>query len=290
LNESPSTTKCALHALTLAAFEMPRSTTRYLPKILENLSQIMSNPDMAVHILAYISIIASLPHLYASFTQEDFKTVFGVALQYLQHYSRHNASPTISWALSQHVRVLSYYVIYVWFLALRLPDRVKHIKFITRQLLIANEGNEAVDGPTEVCFDWLARYTYATADPRPANSLLADVVMNPTNEQPSEVTEKEKTWVIGNAVVTIRALPRLGWLEVLMRRPSGFTKFLCRVENAPVVGPGEVDLDRVSIPAALLMERDPPQILRAGPEDYERPLSIDSATRENIRGCGRRRG
>lgn len=272
LNEHPSTAKCCLHALTLAAFEMPRSTTKFLPRILENLSQTMSNTEMAVHILAYISVIASLPHLYASFTQDDFKTVFGVALQYLQYYSRHNASPTLSWALSQHVRVLSYYVIYIWFLALRLPDRVKHIKFITRQLLIANEGNEAVDCQTEVCFDWLARYTYATADPRPANSLLADVVMNPTNEQPSEVTEKEKTWVVGNAVITIHALPRLGWLEVLMRRPSGFTKFLCRVENAPMVGPGEVDLDRVSIPAALLMGRDPPQVLHAGPGDYEGPL------------------
>ncbi|KAK2462501.1 hypothetical protein APHAL10511_005471 [Amanita phalloides] len=284
LNEQPSTVKCSLHALTIAAFEFPRSTTKFLPKILENLSQIMTNPEMAVHILAYIGIVASLPPLYANFTEDDFKMVFGVALQYLQHYSRHNASPTLSWALSQHVRVLSYYVIYIWFLALRLPDRVKYIKFITRQLLIANEGNEAVDGPTEVCFDWLARYTYATADPRPANSFLADNVMNPTNEQPSEVTEKEKTWVIGNAVVTIRALPRLGWLEVLMRRPSGFTKFLCRVENAPMVGPGEVDLDRVSIPATLLMGRDPPQVLCAGPDDYEGPLfSTEEAQDEQLK-------
>ncbi|KAF8712008.1 hypothetical protein AX14_013165 [Amanita brunnescens Koide BX004] len=107
--------------------------------------------------------------------------------------------------------------------------------------------------------------------------------MNPTNEQPSEVTDKEKTWVLGNTVITIRALPRLGWLEVLMRRPSGFTKFLCRVENAPMVGPGEVDLDRVSIPAALLMGRDPPQVLHAGPDDYEGPLfSTEEAQAEQL--------
>ncbi|PFH49324.1 hypothetical protein AMATHDRAFT_147912 [Amanita thiersii Skay4041] len=259
LNEQPWTIKCCLHALSMAAFELQQSTTKFLPRILENLSQIMTNPDMAVHILGYIGIIASLPPLYANFTEGDYKMVIGVALQYLQHYSQHNMSPTISWALSQHVRVLSYYVIYVWFLAVRLPDRPKHIRYITRQLLLANEGNETVDGPTEVCFDWLARYAYATADPRPANSLLADIVMNPTQEHPSELVVKEKTWVVGNAVVTIRALARLGWIEVLSRRPSGFTKFLCRVENAPLVGPGEADLDLASVPAALLMERDPPQ-------------------------------
>ncbi|KAM6493470.1 hypothetical protein JOM56_011604 [Amanita muscaria] len=284
LNEQLPTVRCCLQALTLATFELPHSMTKYLPKILESLSQIMSNPDMAVYILAYLCIVVSLPPLYVNFTEDDFKTVFGVALQYLQHYSRHNASPTVSWALSQHVRVLSYYVIYIWFLAVRLADRVRHVKYITRQLLIANEGSETVDGPTEVCFDWLARYTYATADPRPANSLLADIVMNPTNEQSPEVAVKEKTWVVGNSVVTIRALARLGWLEVITRRPSGFTKFLCRVENAPLVGPGEVDLDMISVPAVLLMERDPPQVLRAGPEDYEGPLfSTEAAETEHLK-------
>ncbi|KAF8624561.1 hypothetical protein AX15_005813 [Amanita polypyramis BW_CC] len=103
-----------------------------------------------------------------------------------------------------------YYFIYIWFLAVRLRNRENHVKFITRQLLIANEGNEAVDGMTEICFDLLARYTYATADPRPANSLLADIVMNPANDGPQDVPVKEKTWVIGNAVVTVGASSRRG--------------------------------------------------------------------------------
>ncbi|KAF8874312.1 hypothetical protein CPB84DRAFT_1752992 [Gymnopilus junonius] len=107
---------------------------------------------------------------HVNFTKADFKMVFGVALQYLQHYNRKHVSPTMSWALSQHVRILSYSAVYVWFLAVKLPDRPRHIKYITRQLLLANEGNTVVDGPTEVCFDWLARYAYVSADPRPANS------------------------------------------------------------------------------------------------------------------------
>lgn len=267
LNGQPSTIKCCLNALSLSAFELPSSMTKSLSRLLEKLSQIMSNPDMAVHILGFLSIVGSLRSLHANFTEADFKMVFGVALQYLQYHNRIGHSPTVSWALSQHVRILSYYIVYVWFLAVHLPDRPKHVRYITRQLLMANEGHEKVDDPTEVCFDWLARYTYASADPRPANSLLNDIVMNPT--VPSD-NVLEKTWLLGNSVITIRTLSKLGWIEVLSRRPSGFTKFLCRVENAPMVGLGDVDLDMISGPASLMMERDPPKV-RAHTGDPETP-------------------
>ncbi|KAH8114026.1 hypothetical protein DFH11DRAFT_1768736 [Phellopilus nigrolimitatus] len=42
--------------------------------------------------------------------------------------------------------------------------------FIGLQLLLANEGWDDIDEPTEVCFDFLAGYTYVTADPKPAPS------------------------------------------------------------------------------------------------------------------------
>ena len=253
LNGQFSTIKCCLHALSLAAFELPTSMTKYLSKILEMLSQIMSNPSMAVHILGFLSIIGSLPALYANFTEADFKMVFGVALQYLQHYNSLNVTETMSWALSQHVRILSYSVVYIWFLAVKLPDRPHHVRYITRQLLLANEGNEQVDEPTEVCFDWLSRYTYASADPRPASSVFSDIVLNPVA---SNSEAKEKTWILGNSVVTVRALSRSGWVEIISRRPSGFSRFVCRVENVPMVGPGDVVPDLLSIPASLIMERD----------------------------------
>ncbi|TFK47259.1 hypothetical protein OE88DRAFT_1686716 [Heliocybe sulcata] len=253
LSGQMSTIKCCLHALTISAFELQPSMTRYLSKVLEKLAQIMSNPVMAVHILNFLSMIASVPALYSNFTESDYKMVFGVALQYLQHHNRPSPTP-ISWALSQHVRIICYYVVYIWFLALKLPDRPRHVKFITRQLLLANEGRDQVDEPTEVCFDWLARYTYASADPRPASSLLNELVMNPKVHEP-EATLSEKTWIVGNSVVTIRALARLGWLEVVARRPSGYTKFLCRTENVPMVGPGDVDPDFISIPSSLMMDR-----------------------------------
>ncbi|KAF8154068.1 hypothetical protein B0H34DRAFT_75597 [Crassisporium funariophilum] len=264
LNGQLSTIKCCLHALSLSAFELPTSMTKCLSRILEKLSQIMSNPSMAVHILGFLSIIGSLPVLHANFTEGDFKMVFGVALQYLQHYNRQRASVTTSWALSQHVRILSYSAVYVWFLAVKLPDRPRHVRYITRQLLLANEGNAQIDEPTEVCFDWLARYTYGSADPRPANSAFSDIVLNPAA---SKTSVSEKTWVLGNSVVTIRALARSGWVEVMSRRPSGFSRFICRVENVPMVGPGEVTPDLISIPASLIMERSQSHLMAESGSD-----------------------
>ena len=253
LSGSPSAIKCCLHALSLSAFELKPSMTRYLSRILEKLSQIMSNPTMSVHIIDFLSIVGSIQSLHVNFREQDYKMVFGVALQYLQQHNRQDSANQISWALSQHVRIMSYYIIYVWFLSLRLSDRSRHIPFICRQLLLANEGRATVDQSTEVCFDWLARYSYASADPRPANSILSEIITNPPGAVETAISEK--TWVVGNSVVTIRTLSRFGWLEVVSRRASGLTKFLCRAENVPLVGPGDLNPDMLAIPASFTMER-----------------------------------
>lgn len=255
LNGSPSTIKCCLNALSLSAFELQPSMTKYLPRILEKLSQIMSNPAMAVHIIDFLAIVGSLPTLHSNFTESDYKMVFGVALQYLQQHNRPESHLAISWALSQHVCIMAYYIVYLWFLAVKLPDRPVHIKYITRQLLLANEGREELDEPTEVCFDWLARYTYASADPRPANSMFSDIIMHPLSTEHLEPALAEKTWILGNSVVTIRALVKRGWVEVISRRASGLSKFLCRAENVPMISPGDVDPDLLSVCASLTMDR-----------------------------------
>lgn len=255
LNGQPSTIKCCLHALSLAAFELQHSMTKYLSQILERLSQIMSNPAMAVHIIDFLAIVGSLRTLHTNFTDEDHKMVFGAALQYLQHHNRHDDSLSISWALSQHVRIMSYYIVYLWFLAVNLQDRPRHVPFIVRQIQLANSEDEAIDEPAEVCFDWLARYTYASADPRPAQSMLREVVMNPVSQRSSqEPAIGEKTWIMGNSVITIRTLAKRGWVEVFARRASGLTNFICRSENVPVVPLGDVDPDSMFTTAMLTMD------------------------------------
>ncbi|RDX44101.1 hypothetical protein OH76DRAFT_1389787 [Lentinus brumalis] len=284
LSLQPSTQRCCLHALSLSSFELQASMTKYLPRIMEKLSQIMSNSTMAVHIIDFLAIVGSQRSLYVNFTESDYKMVFAVALKYLEQHNRNDGSSSISWALSQHVRIMSYYIVYVWFLAVDMPDRHRHVSFIVRQLLLANSGRSDVDGPTEVAFDWLARYTYASADPRPAKSTLDEIVMNPTLQgKGSEPAISEKTWILGNSVVTIRALARRGWIEVLSRRASGLTKFLVRAENVPMVPLGDVDPDLVSISAMLMMDREDDGDEGAGDDSTEEMNGNGDATVDDIK-------
>ena len=229
------TIKPCLHALGIAAFELQPQVTRVLSGILLQLSQIVTNPSASVHILELLIILGSIPSLYANFTEEDFRRVFTVALKYIQHHNMPESSsisPNRSHALSQHLIAIAYYNIYIWFLAVKLPDRPKHIPHITRQLLIANSQKSPtnIDEPSEVCFDWLARYTYGDADAKPTRSFLGDAI-TPASDPIGNPSVISKTWIRGNAIVTIRTLGVAGWLEMTSRRPSGMTTFLCRLEN-----------------------------------------------------------
>lgn len=276
LSRGGDTIIVCLHALCLCAFEMETQIVKALPRILEKLSQIMSSAAM-VHILTFLVFIASLPHLYTNFTGGDYKTVFGVALQCLQHHNRPETQQEIQFSLSQHVRVMSYYVIYIWFLALKLADRPQHIKFIIRQLLLANEGREDVDDSTEVCFDWLARYTYASADPKPAPSFLHDVLSNPVGSMTTSEVVQSRSWILGYSIVTVKLLAKPGWFEVTTRRASGMTRFLCRNENVPLVDLGDVNPDMVTIPASLMMDKDLRLMQTLPPKLNNPPNATESA-------------
>ncbi|KAH7333774.1 hypothetical protein B0J17DRAFT_676806 [Rhizoctonia solani] len=240
LNKNTTTVKPCLQALAIAAFELQPSTTKFLGEIVDKLSQIMSNPTIAGYILELLCIIGSIPSLYANFTDDNYRRVFHVPLQYITLHNRpdSHAGPAgkESYALTQHVLILAYYQIYIWFLALKVQDRPKHIPYITRHLLLANEHYAQVDEPTEVCFDWLARFSYANAESKPRMSSLRESVLNSPGSS-GEVDSK--SWVFGNSIVTIKTLRHSGWLEIECRRPSGLTTFLCKLENVASLGLGE---------------------------------------------------
>ncbi|KAF8584430.1 hypothetical protein K439DRAFT_1411148 [Ramaria rubella] len=286
----PRTARFCLNALSICAFELPGSISKSLAHILERLSRLVTNALVAVHILDFVCLVGARPALYANFREEEFRLVFGVALAYIQH---HNSPDTQGrgGALSQHVRGVAYYIIYAWFLAVALPDRPRHVAFLTRRLLLACGERGVVDEPMEVCFDWLARYTYATADPKPAWSLLGDVVMNPERrvddgDGHGDPAPRVKTWIWGNSLVTVRTLPRRGWIEVESVRPSGETKFLCKVENVPQVGPGDVDPDRFTDAAVMMEGRDPREMARdvPDPEEEQARDAMNEACMEEARG------
>jgi tuberous sclerosis 2 len=276
LARDEATNKPCLEALSLAVYELPDQVSKFTAPIVEKLSRIMSNPNMAVHILELLVIIGYTPRLYSgAFREEEYRRVFGVALQYIEHHYRPDAAKLRtadggeSYSLAQHVLNTAFFVIYIWFLAIKLEDRARYVPFITKQLLIANGKKESIEHTTEVCFDWLARYAYSNADPKAASSFLYRSIVAPTagsfnadqswDEQHKfemDNTAGIKAWKLGNSIVTISTMKKPpGWIRIVSRRPSGLTELICRLENWPHVSAGDFDPDLTSIPVTMLAER-----------------------------------
>ncbi|CAO1630836.1 unnamed protein product [Sympodiomycopsis kandeliae] len=273
LNKSQNTAQPCVRALSVAVYEAQKSVTRLLPTMLVKLSTIMSSMTMSVHILELIASIGQIPACYANFTEAEYRRVFGIALQYIQYHQSPAASARedfrsspASFTLSQYVMMLAYWNISLWFLTLRISDRPKHVQSITRGLLLANEGRETLADQSEVCFDFLARFTHSNADPKPKRSFMNSVIMGPNSANAARMANGKdanrvsKTWLIGKGLMTISALRKEGWVEVVVRRASGTTALLCKLENAPVSVLPDEDGERIDLPAALMMRRDPEMV------------------------------
>lgn len=248
--------KPCLQALTLCIYELEQYVGRHLLEILERMKMILSTTAVAVHVLEFLIALGQNGNLFRNFTDEQYRLVFAVATSYIGEHNARSDVPSSEkeeYTLSQHVIGLAYHAIYLWFMALRLSQRPGHISEITRNLLSARSQRVLVDEMAEVCFDWLARYTYGNADPRPATSFLNQVVMAEDREgQPT----KSQSWLLGGAIITITSHARTGWATVKSIRPTGTTAVVCKVENVPLLDVGEAHADLSSLPAVLMANRD----------------------------------
>ncbi|KAG9068153.1 Tuberous sclerosis 2-like protein [Linnemannia hyalina] len=280
LQRQATCAKICIHALAVCCYELPQSMTKHLPGTVLKLSQIMSTATISVHILEFLSTVARLPMLYSNFVENDYKRVFGIALKYIQytHSVAGNTaqaqtpstpssavsspnSPVVATqgqpsaatrALPQYVLIMAYQVIDVWFMLQRLSERRKYVPYIVRNLLMANEPGKRVDEQTETCMDMLARYSYANCEPKPKPSLIQQILIGPTGKTGKAVT---KTWLQGNAFITVRTAHSVGWAEITVRRASGTVSFLLKIENDMFMS-GADGLELSSLPGLLRLQED----------------------------------
>ncbi|KAF9181725.1 Tuberous sclerosis 2-like protein [Haplosporangium sp. Z 767] len=279
LQRQATCAKICIHALLVCCYELPQSMTKYLPGTILKLSQIMSTATISVHILEFLSTVARLPMLYSNFVENDYKRVFGIALKYIQYThsisgsanpgSSSTPSSTVSSpispsgasqgppsagarALPQYVLIMAYQVIDVWFMLQRLPERRKYVPYIVRNLLMANDPGKKVDEQTETCMDMLARYSYANCEPKPKPSLIQQMLMGPTSKTGKVIT---KTWLQGNAFITVRTAHSVGWAEITVRRASGTVSFLLKIENEMFTDSAD-DMNIASLPGLLRLRED----------------------------------
>lgn len=210
-------TAACIHTLTICAYEMPLSTSKNLPSILLRLSQLVTSTNASVHILEYLSALAKLPDQYVNFREEDYRRVFGISLQHIQ-YTNATARDAIAAEqpnplanpMSAYVLALAYDTVYAWFLAIKLSQRPKYLKWIIDGLLAANPQAKFLDERCQVCYDFLARFCYSNSEIKSGSSVLRDFEADQSSV---------KSWLHGNSIVTMKTMNLSGLTEITVRRP-----------------------------------------------------------------------
>ena len=243
------TTRTCLHALTVCALELPISMRRMIPSVLVKLSQMASNPALALPMLELLSVLVHAADLSANFVEADYKRVFSVALQYLtapvhmpptaQDASALAVSATSQVATPQvaaYVRHLAMQILYVAYIGMRQADRRRYVPYITKGLLalqVDSSGRTskgasqaALDEQREIILDLLARYTYANCQSKPTRSFVAEKLLEGA---------QSRRWVYGSSVLEI-SVAKGGWSEIVVRRSTGTVAWICRLENRYVRG------------------------------------------------------
>ncbi|XP_064594447.1 tuberin-like isoform X2 [Liolophura sinensis] len=118
--------KCAkvcVNALRLCTLEMQEVMMRLLPSVVLRLSKISATVSMAIPVLAFLSSLVRLPKLYANFVEDQYMSVFAIALPYTNPFK-----------FSHYTVSLAHHVIAMWFIRCRLPFRKEFVKFIHKGL------------------------------------------------------------------------------------------------------------------------------------------------------------
>ncbi|KAK3377998.1 hypothetical protein B0H63DRAFT_232156 [Podospora didyma] len=301
------TAKTCIHALSVCCHELPHSVSKNLVTILQKMSQVITQPMVAMHLLEFLACLSRLPSLYSNFREEEYRIVFGICFRYLQYvrdkrystrssYGSEPSTPSAAVAshldlssqqsstddLPQYVYALAYHVITFWFLAVKMPDRPNHIGWIAKNLFTDVDGSANNEEQAQITIDFMQRVAFSDA---------SDSAEDPLFKEQHFGEMQQKHWIIGNSIVTIRQAKQTGWAEITRRYPSGTSSFAVRVEfplapeNPAADGPdamvwqGRFQQGTTIFPSHLLMQ------LVALPQIYDpasRPIPLpdeDGVTR-----------
>jgi len=302
---SDKTAKTCIHALSVCCHEIPNSIRASLVPILHKMSQVITQPFVAMHILEFLACLSRLHDLYSNFREDEYRIAFGIAFRYLQYVrdkkrsaaARHNSAPESAGVaahnsgeqsatddLPQYVYALAYHVVTFWFLALRINDRPNHIGWIAKNLFTDVDGSVSNEEQAQITMDFMQRVAYSDA---------ADSMEDPLFKEEFYGEVLQKRWIIGNSIVTVKQAKESGWAEITRRYPSGMSSFAVRERFAPVSNhqttTSSSDAARglvagnVTMPSHILL-----QLLAPIPQSYDPatrpiPLPADEAVDRSIR-------
>jgi hypothetical protein len=246
---SDKTAKTCIHALSVCCHELPMSVSKSLVSILQKMSQVITQPLVAMHILEFLACLSRLHSLYSNFREDDYRIVLGICFRYLQYVREKKlamrgsitsepATPSVAMAnhpellgqqaasddLPQYVYALAYHVITFWFLAVKLPDRPNQIGWITKNLFTDVDGSASTEEHAQITLDFMQRVAFSDG---------GDSAQDPLFKEQFFGEIQKKRWIIGNSILTIRQATESAWAEITRRYPSGTSSYALRVEFTP---------------------------------------------------------
>ncbi len=237
------TAKYCIHALAICCHELPLSISKSLNNILQKMSQIITQSQVAVHVLEFLAGLARMPEVYVNFRDDDYRTVFGVCFRYLQYVrdqrqrgsdtplarpstgseshsrKRESSGPVVDTLmmssggheLPQYVYALAYHVITYWFMSVKLVDRAKYTSWITKNLVLVDaSGREVIEEQSQVTIDMMQRVTYSDHD-----ETLPDPRFAGTPDEPMS----KKSWLVGMSILTVETAMHSGTSQLTKRQP-----------------------------------------------------------------------
>ena len=234
INNWDRTAKTCIQTLTISCYILPGAVTRSLNGIIQKLSQMITQSHLAMDILEFLAGLARLPAIYVNFREDEYRTIFAVCTQYLEHSRNQRLNrtsgvsarsgllpegPDVQKDLPQYVYALAYHVMTIWFLSLKLVDRSKHVGWITERLAL----NGTMEEQAWVTLDMMHRTAYLD--------------LGETKPDYTMFTEKDgkilkKSWLVGMSVITLETASGSGLTQITKRQASGTTYASFRPQTA----------------------------------------------------------
>ncbi|KAJ8319018.1 hypothetical protein KUTeg_004109 [Tegillarca granosa] len=212
--------KICTNSLRLCTLEMQDIMMRLLPSVLLQLSKISATVSMAIPVLAFLSSVVRLPKMYANFVEDEYMSVFAIALPYTNPFK-----------FSHYTVSLAHHVIAIWFIRCRLPFRKSFVysKKIVNSLLrvlLSLEGlkanvlqqfeeNSMLQLQNQDSSHRSRSASYSESAMRSRRRIMSGSTVSrqefhpPVDEKMSHVTEfllhggQSQTWLLGNKLITI---------------------------------------------------------------------------------------
>jgi hypothetical protein len=301
------TAQVCIHALSICCHELPLSASKSMGQMLNQMAAIITQPNVAIHILEFLACLSRLHDVYINFRDNEYRTVFAICFRYLE-YARDKrqaassrathtsepstpaaagvevAHPSASDDLPQYVYALAYHVILFWFLALKLPDRANHVGTIAKKLFADVDGSGNMsEEQALITMDFVQRATYADVDESGEDPLFNE-------SRFGEMATRR--WLVGNSIVTVKQSIRTGWAQITKRKPSGTASYMVREAFRPPplhqtgnqvdVGRDGQESGNMVLPSHLLIE-----LMSSIPQfcDTSRPIPLpdDDTTDRTLR-------